>query len=209
MKKILLQLLFYSAFLHSQEINFDLFSAAVENSSLIIKNNSGKIIFTRNFSNPQISPVDFDDDGINELLIQDSSSVNNKPVYKLYFCNTVDSFYIADSINSGFYQPLILFSEEIGSMIVVTGNPLFEKYSSEDFLFLPAVCSKYEDGVLFPVNDEVYEIYLNENDIILNFLDEYFSSNINNCNSTQNIKGAIASVYINYLNAGEISVASQ
>ena len=44
---------------------------------------------------------------------------------------------------------------------------------------------------------------------VVDYLDDYFDSNVKNCNSSEQVNNIIASGYINYKNAGELSVANQ
>ena len=61
----------------------------------------------------------------------------------------------------------------------------------------------------FLVNDEVYNVFINENESIINYLDDYLNDNSKNCKTSITVKAAIAAAYANYINAGEKSVASQ
>ncbi len=57
------------------------------------------------------------------------------------------------------------------------------------------------------VNDEVYDLFMNENDAIIDYLDTYFQSHENDCTNSKEVLGAIAAGYANYINAGEESSA--
>ncbi|MFO7444860.1 MAG: hypothetical protein R6W90_00770 [Ignavibacteriaceae bacterium] len=213
MKQILLffSFLLYTSFCFPQEsFSFDIFSARLDNSTLLVSDAGGNVFYRHTFNNPSAIEYDLDDDGIGELLLLDSSGVNGKNLYKVFIYNTVDSFYLVDSIISGSYEPYETVSQEIGSTIIITGNAECEIYNgNSEFVFLPLNCWKYEAGEVYLINDEIYELFITENEAITDFIDEYFSSNINNCNTTERLKPAIMSAYINYINAGEKSIASQ
>jgi len=213
MKIFLLSLLFilYTSYCFPQEsISFDLFTAKIENAVLKVSDPMGNSLYEEQFTNPHTINYDLDDDGLSELMVLDSSEVNGRPLFKIFIYNTVDSFYLADSILSGSYEPYEFSSEETGSTIIIAGNPAFDQYNlANDFIFLPVDCWRYEDGNIYSVNDEVYDIFLTENEGIIDFLEDYYTSNIKNCTSAEEVKPAIISAYVNFLNAGEKSIASQ
>lgn len=52
-------------------------------------------------------------------------------------------------------------------------------------------------------------MYINENEDIIDYLDNYFQSNENDCTNSRQVLGAIAAGYANYINAGEESSADK
>lgn len=207
---------FATIFSQTNNYNPDSLSIEIKNSELKIRS-ANSIIYEKKFDHPTGFFADLDEDGLNEYLVIDSSSINNFPFFTLYVFNTIDSLYLVDSIKSGSTAPY-LFNissdennpNEAGKTIIVTGNYLFDQFNlDKENIFLPVNCWLYEGSSLFLINDEVYDFFLNENDSIINFIEEYFSSHPENCSSSENVKSAIASAYANYLNAGEKSIASQ
>ena len=51
--------------------------------------------------------------------------------------------------------------------------------------------------------------FQSENESLMDYLEDYFDSNVKNCNSSEQVNNIIAAGYINYKNAGELSVANQ
>ena len=214
MKKlvIILSFLIISTDLYSQEsFNFDLFNVSLNGQLLQVKGNSGENLYSYKFHNPSISEYDLDEDGVNELLVLDSTGVNRKPFYTLYLYNTIDSFYLIDSILSGSTEPTEQQSDETGGIIIVSGNADFEKFNTDpnpDFLFLPVNCWKYDGDNLFQVNDEVYNIYESQIDDITETIDEAFEDGKKDCETSKKLKSAIAAVFSDCINAGDKSIAS-
>ncbi len=205
-------LLFFTGFLPAQDevFLFDEFSVKISGKKLIAIDNDENITFEKYFNAPKFFPEDLDGDNVVELICIDSKASELNNIFTLYLFNTLDFFNLIDSLESGITEPYTTLSEETGETIIVTGNPAFMSLiSKNDEFFLPVDCWKYDSGELFLVNDEVYAIFIMENDQILTFIESYYDANGKSCESTQNIKASIAACYINYLNAGELSVASQ
>ncbi len=196
----------------SQERNYTLniFTGKFEQNHLEVFDSTRKPVYEKTFHHPEEQLVDLDNDGVNEFLVTDYYKSGGADFYTLYIYNTIDSFYVADSIQSGYLEPLERESKEYGGIIVVTGNYKFDNFNkdSED-KYLPIECWHYENGKISSINDQIYNIFISENDALIDLLDSYFSDNNNDCSSAAKVKGIIASVYANYISAGEKILASQ
>jgi hypothetical protein len=189
---------------------FDLFTVKIENNYLHVYDKSKNKVFEKKFTNPTDFSFDLDEDGVEEYVVIDNSKDKDRDIYSFYVFNTIDSFYVADSIYSGYFEPFTMKSDETGKTIIVTGNSKFDLLNSEDsILFIPINCWEYENGNIIPVNNKVYKPFVDENDTLLDIIDSYFSSSGSDCKSIEKIKGAIASVYANYTNAGDKLLAIQ
>ncbi|MCL5029944.1 MAG: hypothetical protein M1480_13105 [Bacteroidetes bacterium] len=199
-----------NSYCQTANFNFDQYNIKIENSKLNVTSKSGKLFLEKNFNNPHELSIDLDSDGINEYLIIDEKKDSSRILYTLYIFNTVDSFYVADSIPSGCLEPYIYFSKETNKNIIVTGNSKFDSFNkdSED-TFIPINCWIYDNAEIFSVNDEVYNIFISENEKLIDIIDAHFSMNSEDCKSTETIKAAIAAVYANYISAGEKILANQ
>jgi hypothetical protein len=196
----------------SQERNYTLniFSAKFEKNHLEVFDSTNKRVYEKTFNNPHETLADLDNDGVDEFLVSDSYKKGDADFYTLYIYNTIDSFYVADSIQSGFMEPSERESKEYGGMILVTGNYNFDTFNkNEDDKYLPIECWHYENGKITSINDQIYNIFITENDTLIDVLDSYIESNSSDCNSIEKVKGIIASVYANYLTAGEKILAAQ
>ncbi len=199
-----------SNFAQSKVFHYDTFSVKLVNTKLNEYDRNNKIIYTRDFNSPQDFAVDLDGDGIDELLVNDSYTDSGKTYYTLYIFNTVDSLYLADSIFSGLIEPYETKSDEAKGTIIVSGNPCIDSLNNDsDNIFLPVNCWKYDNGQLFLINDDLYKIFITENDNIIDYLDNFYLSNKKDCSSTRKIKAAIASGYINYFHSGDKILARQ
>ncbi len=213
--KILISLLIFltlgfNSYSQTRNFSFNKYNVKIENSKLDAADKSGKIFLEMNFNNPRFLTSDFDADGNKELLVIDESKDSARSLFTLYIFNTADSFYVADSISSGYFEPSIYFSREANKNIIVTGNAKFDTLNKNiEDTFVPINCWIYEKGEVFSVNDEVYNIFISENEKLIDVIDDYFSSNSEDCNTTESIKAAIAAVYANYMSAGDKILAAQ
>jgi hypothetical protein len=212
MKNLFLCFLIFSCslitFAQEDSITLGNFQLTLKERTLQVFDNDGKIVYKKEFNNPSGSTLDLDDDGIDEYLVLDSNSFKLKPSYTLFIFNTAENFSLVDSILSGSIEPYETNSEDVGGTVIIAGNTDFEQFNQGDNYFLPINCWRYEDSSVFMVNDEVYNIYLNENEGIIDYLDENFESH-KDCAASSLLKAPIAAAYVNYINAGEKSVASQ
>ena len=187
----------------------EVFTIKLENSQLKTLNSQNQIVFKKNFKNPVSENVDLDGDNINEYVVLDKYNEYGKTLYTLYVFNTIDSFYIADSINSGLMKPVIEYSDEFKGMILITGNEKFDSFNSDsDETFLPLNVWKYESSKVISLNDELYDIFISTNDSLIDFIDSFFE-NEHGCDASKKLQAVIAAVYVNYLTAGEKILAEQ
>jgi hypothetical protein len=189
---------------------FEFFTAHIEGTKLSIITPEQNLIYEKDFVHPAVYTSDLDEDGINELLIVDSILSDNRINFNLFIYNTLDSFYLADSISSGSYLPYETVSEEVSGIIIVSGNPLFDLLNEgvEEY-FIPVNCWKYEDAALILMNADIYDIFISENEFLIDYIDDIYLEYGEECSTSLKLKSAIASAYANYINAGEESVASQ
>ena len=198
----------------SQQIfTFDFFTAQLHDSLLIVTDNTtGNIIYEMTFHNPHDYTVDLDNDGVNEYIVIDSLAYGDLPDYIYFIFNTLDEFNMADSIHSGTTEPYDMFSNEEGGEIIVTGNPYFEYFNSDNDdsdIFLPINCWKYDSGEIYLVNADIYDLYIQENEEIIDYLDSFTDSGEYDCDLSRQNESAIAAGYANYMNASELTIASQ
>ena len=199
-----------NSYCQTGNFNFNNYNVKIENSKLDVTDKAGKLFLERNFNNPHDLMFDLDGDGINEYLIIDEKKDISKSLYTIYIYNTVDTFYVADSIYSGYFEPYIYFSKETNKNIIVTGNSKFDSLNKEgEDSFVPINCWIFNNDEIFSVNDEVYNIFISENEKLIDVIDEHFSMNTEDCKSTEAVKAAIAAVYANYISAGEKILANQ
>jgi hypothetical protein len=195
-----------------QSYTFDMFTAGLNDSLLTVKDNDGNIVFEMTFSNPHDYTVDLDGDSVEEYIVIDSAGTNDVPDYFIYIFSTIDQFALADSIHSGTTEPYDMFSNEEGGEIIVTGNADFETFSGTDSdsdIFLPVNCWKYESGQIYLINTDIYDLFIQENEEIIDYLDSFSDSDEFTCDMGRKNKSAIAAAYANYVNAGEVTIASQ
>ncbi len=198
-----------NSFSQGTDFSINNYSFKINNSELtVFKNDS--LLYEKKFSNPSPDSVDLDNDGVSEFEVIDSTVSSESVFYTFYVYSTLDSFFLADSIYSGITIPYEAETDDVQGKIIVTGNPFFDHFNGgNDTKFSPINCWKYESGVVYDVNDEVYDLFMNENDDIIDYLDNYFQSKESNCINSREVLGAIAAGYANYINAGEETSADK
>lgn len=190
--------------------NFDSYTLEIDSLSVKAYSTSNTLFYSKLFSNINDNFVDLDGDGIDELLIIDKSISNNNFFYTAYIYNTIDTIYLVDSISSGRLEPSIAYSEDIGGTVIAAGMPDFDSLITPGSIFsLPLNFWKYEDGALFIANASIYDLFIKQNEELVDEIENYLNSHGEVCKSSVVLKSIIASAYINYLSAGEKTIASQ
>ena len=194
----------------STQAEFELFTVGLNGKLLSVVSNEGDTLYTREFESPQFTTADLDSDGVEEYILTDYKIVDDKYDFTMFVYNTLDTFYCVDSIHSGFLEPYIVYSEEAGCNIIVAGNAQFDELNiGKDDTALPINVWKYDEAAVININSDIYDLYESETDAIIDYLEDYFDSNVETCNSSQQAANIIAAGYTNLINAGENSVASQ
>ncbi len=207
---LILFLLSFKAAFPQREYTFDLFTARLQDSLLTVKDNGGITVFEMTFNHPHDYTVDLDGDSVEEYIVIDSAGTSDLPDYFIYIFNTIDEFALADSIHSGTTEPYDMFSNEEGGKIIVTGNVYFESFNTSDSdIFLPIDCWKYDSGQIYLINTDIYDLFIQENEEIIDYLDSFSESGEFSCDMSRRNKSAISAAYANYVNAGEVTIASQ
>lgn len=213
MKKILLTLIlfaFSAAFAQSDEYLFESFTVKLENNSLIALDSLNQIVFTKTFHNPVLTLSDLNRDGVDEIIVIDSASTFDQPDYFLFIYNFDSNIILIDSVYSGVTQPFETEFEEIDGTVLVTGDTQYNIFNQADKQFyLPLKCLAFDGSKMVLVNDILYDIFIEENEIILASIIDYVNANGKNCNSSEALLPMIVSAYVNYISAGEYSSAFQ
>jgi hypothetical protein len=194
----------------STAVDFDLFTVKLKDNLLQVYSTEGNLKFAQKFGNPVFTTADLDSDSVDEYILIDYKILDQKKDYTIYVYNTIDTFYCIDSIRSGFYEPYVFYSDEVKGNVIIAGMPGFDELNlGKADISLPLnIWQDGENGIV-RINDQIYDLFLAENDSVVDYLDDYFDSNIKNCNSSEQVINIIATGYINYKNAGELSDAAQ
>jgi hypothetical protein len=194
----------------STTVEFDLFTVQLKDNSLQVFSNDRNVIFTQKFENPVFTTADLDSDSIEEYILIDYKFLDQKKDYTIFIYNTVDTFYCVDSIRSGFYEPYVFYSDEVKGNVIIAGIPGFDDLNiGKADVSMPLNIWQYNETGIVLINDQIYNLFLSENDSVIDYLEDYFSSSVKNCNSSEQVNNIIATGYKNYINAGELSIASQ
>src|ERR1035437_1582737 len=194
----------------STNVEFDLFTIKLKDNLLQVYSNKGTLLFNQKFENPVFTTADLDSEGVEEYILIDYKTLDQKKDYTIFIFNTIDTFYCVDSIRSGFYEPYVYYSEEVKGNVLISGIPGFNELNiGKVDISLPLNIWRYGENGIVLINDQIYNLFLSENESVMEYLDDYFDSNVKNCNSSEQVNNIIATGYINYKNAGELSSANQ
>jgi hypothetical protein len=194
----------------STNVEFDLFTIKLKDNLLQVYSNKGTLLFNQKFENPVFTTADLDSDAVEEYILIDYKILDQKKDYTIFIFNTIDTFYCVDSIRSGFYEPYVYYSEEVKGNVLISGIPGFNELNiGKVDISLPLNIWRYGENGIVLINDQIYNLFLSENESVMEYLDDYFDSNVKNCNSSEQVNNIIATGYINYKNAGELSSANQ
>lgn len=196
-------------FAQAENYEFDTYTVTVEKNIVLAKDVNGKIFYSRPFENLKEFLADLDGDSIPEFCVTTSKTVNNNTFYKVYVYNTIDTFELADSLESLNLEPYSVFDEETGKETFIVGNPDFMKIAHDENETVTAAIDCYEyDGLNFNnINNIIYDIFMKQNEVLIDSLDSFYGSEANNCEASTKAKSLIAAIYVNYKSAVEDSIS--
>lgn len=163
-----------------------------------------------NHSNSSIEYYDIDEDGIEELLVISEDLSKPIPNYSLFIYKLGDNIELINKINSGVKKPELIYSEESELTIIATGLPPFDHLNNnENFnIFFSPLNLLFFNGENFETYyDDSFDILLKENEEIFSIVTDIFLNYGKNCKTSKLLIPALASIYVNYFNAGEFAMA--
>lgn len=211
MRRILGFLLFLIVVGKGESTPPKVFEPKLEKNKVSVINSSGEIIFEKYFNDPSELYVNLSDGLVTEYLIRDKVTEHGVPKYSAFIYCVSDTFFLIDSVYSGVYEPVPFYSNELERTLLLIGNADFDSLYSplEHEYFSPINCLLYEDGKLFNANELVYDVFLQENEQIISFVENSWSGSDKSCTTSTELRSAIGAVYVNYLSAGEQVLARQ
>jgi hypothetical protein len=199
--------------LYAQENIFstESFIIKLTGANLEAENPERTIVFQRSFNHPAGEVIDLDNDNNVEFLVNDYIISGGRKYFYTYVYNTLDTFYLVDSICSGLKKPYHTYSNELNEVILVTGSPDFDELNTTEMVevFSPLVCWGFLGVEFGIVNDRLYDIFLNENEKNIDLLDSLYRIKKKNCTTSTLIRPIIAAIFINYLHADEKAMAEK
>jgi len=205
--------LFFQSILFAQENIFstESFIIKLTGANLEAENLDRAVVFQKSFDNPTGEVIDLNNDNNVEFIINDYSVTNGRKYYNTYVYNTLDSFYLIDSIYSGLKKPYYTYSYELNQFILITGSPDFDSLNTPEIeeVFSPLTCWGFLGAEFGIVNDKLYDIFLYENEKYIDFIDSLYKLKKKNCSTSRLVRSVIAAIFINYLYADEKSMAEK
>ncbi len=204
-------IIFFSIYSYTQEKIYqsENFTVTFNNNKLITHFISDSTIMESEFKNASLLINDLDADGNSEIVLIDSDTTLHQG-FVIYVFNTLDDFFLVDSIIAGWTQPVIVVAEEIQYPVIICSNPDFQIfYSNINENYEPINVWKFEQGELYLANEEVYELFINENENLINLLTDELGNKKADCQRIKPYISLLASAYANFINAGETTSAFQ
>jgi hypothetical protein len=188
------------------------FRIELDSNILYVKNEIGQVIFSKTFHAAQEQFIDFNLDGIDEYYVKDCSYDGKYFFYTAYIFSQVDNFKLIDSMYSGLTDPMTIYSDETNSFVLICGQPELDSINilyNPDHFYPSLNCYRYSGEKFYNANEEIYDIFINENELLVEYLDKEYGRFTKSCEITNNLKPIIAAVYLNLLKASEIVIAKQ
>ncbi|MGE5498629.1 MAG: hypothetical protein ACM3Q2_11180 [Syntrophothermus sp.] len=211
MRNILFFAIFFTlSCLRAQDTTFTVedFEIKIDNSNFSVFREQSPV-FSRSFNDPSIFTADLNNDGLEEVVVFDYDLKEGQECYSAYIFDCSGSFTMTDSIYSGLKEPYLLETGESEKIIVVTGSPDFDSLyvPAAGTPFSPLVCWAFEDTSLTRVNDEMYDVFIDENEKNIDFIKSYYTQHGSSCETSMQLKQVLAAVYANYMYADEKALA--
>ncbi len=192
-------------------INISLFgqdfsvNAALLNNVIVIRSGDSVLFTNYKFNDAVEEWTDFDNDGVDELIIIDRNAASQ---YYLYAFVMIEKLKLADSLFCGSIEPFVGFSDEILEPVIFSGYPELEKYfEKEEEGFSAISCYQFDGEKIININDRLYSVFIEANEELFTILNTHFTNSNKDCLLASKQKGLLAAIYINYENAGENSLA--
>ena len=117
--------------LNAQDKNYQFgsFQIFVAGNKVSVLAETDSIIIERNFFNIIELTTDLDLDGNSEFIVFEKDTLLHSG-YIIYLFNTLDEFFLIDSIVAGKTIPSVIISDEIDYPLILSGNPDFEIFFS-------------------------------------------------------------------------------
>lgn len=179
-------------------------ASLISNVIVVTKNDS--LYFTHyKFNDAKEEWTDFDYDGVDELVIIERNTSSD---YFIYIFLLLDELKLVDSLFCGLTEPYVGYSDELLEPVIFSGYPQFESLAEKEGEIFSALCCYQFDGEkIININERLYQVFMEANENLFTILQSHFINSNKECELALQHKGLIASIYANYLNAGENSLA--
>lgn len=176
-------------------------------SSVITIQYPGKSFTLGGLSSPKILDAELNNDEKGELIVINRHANEGLTTYSAFIINLFDSIYIIDSVKSGIVEPFLVYSDEVSSTLLIIGYPELDSLNRiSSGKYSPINALMYDGNKIYSVNEEVYSLFIEETEDLLAILDS--KPIYTGCEFTKENSSLIASIYINYVNAGELAMGS-
>ena len=206
----LIVLIFISALqAQGENYEFDTFTVSVQNNMVLAKDVNGKVFYSRSFNNIKEFLSDLDGDSLSEFCVMEIKKADKNTFYKVYVYNTVDTFALADSLESLNLEPYSVYDEENEKEIFIVGNTDCIKLArnKEETITAALDCYEYDGSSFNLINNQIYDIFMRQNEALIDSLDDFYADSDSSCEKSQSMKSLIAAMYLNYKNAAEDSIS--
>lgn len=179
--------------------------ASLINNSIVVTKNDSLYFTNYKFNDAREEWTDFDYDGADELVIIDRNASSE---YFIYIFLPLDELNLVDSLFCGTTEPYVGYSDELLEPVIISGYPQFEKLAAKgEEIFSPLCCFQFDGEKIININDRLYQVFMEANENLFAILQTHFINSNKECELALRHKALLASIYVNYLNAGENSLA--
>lgn len=186
-------------------------TVSLEGTQLVARDSVGQVAVSWRFHAPEMYRLDLNGDDIEEIVIIDNALSDTIPDYTLYLFSVEDGLELADSLYSGRLEPLIEFNEELNATLLCTGIHQLDSLlylTGQDTIITPRKYSLYDGTEIINVSSDLYSLYLTQNDALLDDYPNLVENGEMDCAGGDKLLSLIFTVYYNYLQAGELSLAN-
>ncbi len=200
----------FSSYAQTEDTDSSFFHVSLQDNEMVVRDSSNDIIDSWSFESPEIYELDVNGDGQKEIIVIDNISKDEIPNYTLYLFAVGDVIELIDSLSSGRLEPSIEYSTELNTTIIGVGIPKLDLLlydSKQDTVLAPRKYYKFDTSSVSEVSSELYSTYIENANQLLSEFPELVDNTSANCDKASKYLSIIFSVYYDYLQAGELSLA--
>ncbi|MCX8009781.1 MAG: hypothetical protein N3A61_01385 [Ignavibacteria bacterium] len=179
--------------------NYIISIKTINNSHFInITSLTGREIYSRNFSRPELYLIDLDEDSFEEAIIVDSTYVETRPNFTLFIYRFDPQFSFCDSLQLGQYELDIIKPDSASPFLIKTYDLKYDKIFGSSFPVLPLKFYYLLDTALVLDDEFSYDEYEAEVDRLFDLLSDMKRGlDCSETSSVNDIKKLVAVLYAN------------
>lgn len=160
----------------------------------------------------QITELDLNSDGYEELIISLKRIKNSSTFYSMVIFDGARVFSFVDSLYSGLVAPEVDYHSELNSFVIMCGNPVLDSIflaKGKKGSYNPLRFYVYDGEGLPEVSTDLYEDYARTNEMLIEMLTGKYGSDSYICAVSEEIFGTVVTIVLNYLASEEKALAQK